>query len=94
MTYKVVKDFTDLKDGRRVYRLGDDYPHEDASKPSKARVEALSTDKNKRKEALIKETENLDDLTVKELKKQLDEQDIDYDSKAKKDELIELLANE
>jgi len=94
MTYKVVKDFTDLKDGRRVYRLGDDYPHEDAPKPSKARVKTLSTDKNKRKEPLIKKEDDLNDLTVKELKKELDKQGIEYDSKDNKPELIDLLTDE
>lgn len=94
MSYKVVKDFTDLKDNRRVYRAGDPYPHESAPKPSNGRVEDLSTDKNKRKEVLVKDEENLDDLTVKKIKKQLDEQGIAYDTKAKKDDLIKLLANE
>jgi hypothetical protein len=91
---KVIKDFTDLKDNRRIYRVGDDYPHKDAPKPTKARKKQLSTDKNKRNEPLIKDEENLDDLTVKQLKEQLDEQNIEYNSKTKKDELIELLTNE
>lgn len=94
MDYKVIKDFADLKDGRRVYRSGDDYPHKDAPKPSKARVKALSTDKNKRKELLIKKEDDLNDLTVKQLKEELDKQGIEYDSKDNKPELIDLLANE
>lgn len=53
MSYKVVKDFTDLKDDNHVYRKGDKYPRK--GKGTKARIEELSTKKNKRKEVLIKE---------------------------------------
>lgn len=54
MSYKVVKDFTDLKDDNHVYRKGDKYPR-NKGKGTKARIEELSTKKNKRKEVLIKE---------------------------------------
>lgn len=36
-------------------------------------------------------SKTLDDLTIKELKKLADEKNIEYDSKIKKDELIDLL---
>lgn len=53
MSYVVVKDFTDLKDNNHVYRENDPYPRK--GKATKARIEELSTTKNKRKEVLIKE---------------------------------------
>lgn len=51
--FEVIKDFTDSKDGKHVYRVGDKYPRK--GKATKARIEELSTKKNKRKEVLIKE---------------------------------------
>lgn len=39
----------------------------------------------------VVDEEDLEDLTVKELKELLDEQGIDYDSKMKKNELLALL---
>lgn len=43
--YTVVRKFKD-KDNR-VYNVGDSYPAEGAKKPTKARIEELSTEKNK-----------------------------------------------
>lgn len=57
--YVVIKDFTDLKDGKHVYREGDPYPRK--GKGTKKRVEELSSTKNKRKEAVIKEVEENDE---------------------------------
>lgn len=53
--YVVVKDFTDLQDKNHVYREGDKYPRK--GNASKKRVEELSSTKNKRKEAVIKEVD-------------------------------------
>lgn len=51
--YKVIKPFTDLKDGNHVYRTGDDYPHK--GRLVKKRAEELASDENKRGEPLIEE---------------------------------------
>lgn len=53
-----MKDFTDLEDGRHVYREGDKYPRK--GKATKKRIEELSSTKNKRKEAVIKEVDEND----------------------------------
>lgn len=52
--YEVLKRFKDLSDGGHVYEAGDKYPRKGLN-PSKERIEELSSDKNKRGEALIKE---------------------------------------
>lgn len=51
--YKVIKDFTDLKDERYVYRKGDKFPRKGRAK--KARIEELIGKDNRRKEPLIEE---------------------------------------
>lgn len=55
MEYIVIKDFKDLKDNDHIYRAGDKYPRQ--GKGIKARIEELTTNKNKRKEVLIKEVD-------------------------------------
>lgn len=57
--YVVIKDFTDLQDKNHVYREGDKYPRKGSG--TKKRVEELSSTKNKRKEAVIKEVEANDE---------------------------------
>lgn len=52
--YVAVKAFTDLQDGNHVYKEGHVYPR-DNKKADPKRVEELSTKKNRRKEAVIKE---------------------------------------
>ena len=56
MSYKVIKDFTDLKDNNHVYLVGDSFPRKGA-KVDNARCLELSTDANKRGEALIEAVE-------------------------------------
>ena len=51
--YEVLKDFTDLKDGRLVYRAGDTYPRTGYT-PSDERIVELCGKDNKLKEPLIK----------------------------------------
>lgn len=53
--YEVIVDFTDLQDNNHVYVVGDKFPR--SGKATKKRFEELSSDKNKRKEVLIKEVE-------------------------------------
>lgn len=65
--YKVVyKAFKDLKDNDYIYKEGDIYPRE-GLKPSKKRIEELSSTKNKIGEQLIaKVEENTEDSSNKE----------------------------
>lgn len=79
--YKVTERFDDKFGHGGVYEVGDLYTHAD-------RIEALSTENNKSKRPFIKE------LTVKELKDKLGGLEVEIDSKAKKQELEELLLNE
>lgn len=53
--YRVIKDFTDLKDGKHIYRVGDTYPRK--GKSTKKRIEELSTTKNKRKQIYIEKVD-------------------------------------
>ena len=79
--YKVIRKFDDKNGHGGIYEVGAFYPHED-------RVEVLATTNNKYKDPFIKE------LTVAELKKELSQRDIEFDAKAKKDELETLLLPE
>ncbi len=55
--YEVIyEQFEDLKDNRYLYKKGDIYPRE-GLKPTKKRIEELSTDKNKIGKVLIKKIE-------------------------------------
>jgi len=58
--YVVVKSFKDLQDGQRIYRVGDEYPRK-GYKPTKKRVEELSTNRNLRGEPLIAEVKEGDE---------------------------------
>lgn len=53
MAYKVIKKFIDLKDGNRIYNVGDSFPHDGLA--TEARLRELSTSNNRRKEPLIVE---------------------------------------
>lgn len=53
MIYKVVKDFVDLQDRRRIYRAGEIYPRA-GLEVSDERVAELASTSNKRGEILIK----------------------------------------
>ncbi len=52
--YKVLKYFEDLQDNNRPYNPGDTFPRR-GLKPTKERLEELSTSKNRRKTPLIVE---------------------------------------
>lgn len=52
--YKVVNNFRDLKNDNHIYLVGDEYPVA-GYKPTKARIEELSTEKNKFGKVFIKE---------------------------------------
>lgn len=55
--YVVLHDFTDLQDDKKVYRKGKNFPRPANKKVSKARIEELSTNKNRRGFPLIKKIE-------------------------------------
>lgn len=54
--YKVIKYFTDLKDGRHAYNVGDTYPRQGV-KASDERIAELSGKNNLQKEPLIEKVE-------------------------------------
>jgi hypothetical protein len=71
--YKVIKHFTDLKDGKRPYNVGDVFPREGLD-VSEARLSELAGKKNRQKTPLIvkekretpkEETKNKPAVTVK-----------------------------
>lgn len=52
MAYKVIRYFTDLLDNDHVYHVGDKFPH-DGRQVSEARIEELSSNKNRLGRAVI-----------------------------------------
>ncbi|MGH2319397.1 hypothetical protein ACRC6Q_16780 [Planococcus sp. SE5232] len=53
--YEAIQDFTDLKDGGKVYFVGDRYPNPTNKKIPEERLEQLLSKNNTRKSAVIKE---------------------------------------
>jgi T4 recombination endonuclease VII, dimerisation. len=94
--YKTIVAFNDLQDNRHEYKVGDTFPREGVE-PSEERLKELSSAENKRGKVLIElvgETENKEDdteLTVADMKAQLDERGIEYKKNAKKEDLLALL---
>lgn len=68
MTYRVLTAFTDLRDNGFGYEAGDIYPRL-GYKPEKARIEELSTDKNRRGFPLIEEIQEKKPERAPEVKK-------------------------
>lgn len=68
MKYNVIVDFTDLQDNNFKYHAGDLFPRKGLS-VSKERIEALTTDKNRRGFPVIKAIDNSveDEETVEKL---------------------------
>lgn len=106
--YKVrVKKFTDKEDNDRVYKLGEIYPAEGASKPSEKRIAALSSRANKARIQIIEKTtvtvdvedegeggqevKVLADHNKADLQKLLDEKGVEYNKSDNKDVLIQKL---
>lgn len=54
MAYKVIRRFMELKHDRHIYEVGDTYPKK-GTKATKARLEELSTTKNKCGKIFIEE---------------------------------------
>lgn len=59
--FEVVRAFRDAKNDNHFYKVGDEYPVADASKPSKARIEELAKGKNKYGKVYIKEVAETSD---------------------------------
>ena len=55
MTYKVIKDFTDLEDNRKLYRVGDTYPRADKTVNNSRLEQLLDGAKNSHGVAFIEE---------------------------------------
>ena len=84
--YKVIKDFTDLKDNNHVYLAGDEYPRKGVDVDN-ARALELSTDVNKRGEALIEAVEGPQEAEIQPVTEEnepIDELDNEAESKPKK----------
>ncbi|MGX7075353.1 HeH/LEM domain-containing protein [Globicatella sanguinis] len=86
MAFKVLKPFKDTTDKKYEYGVGDTFPRTGFTKVSEERQQYL-VDLG----FIAKETEDITKLTVAELKERLDNKGIEYDAKAKKDDLINLL---
>ena len=100
MSKYVVKEmFYDTQDNKRLYVEGDVYPR-DGYSPSAERIGSLLSGNNSKKKVFIKAVadeveevaENLEDLSVDELKEKAKEAGLENYSKLKKAELIELLS--
>lgn len=59
MGYTVIRDFSDSADGRRIYRVGDKYPHPLAPVPSEDRVKDLLGTGNRQRVPLIRKDVSL-----------------------------------
>ena len=69
--YKVVKYFTDLKNGNHAYKVGEIYPRQGVE-PTQARIDELSSNKNRQGVpliALIPENKTTDEVTEEEMPK-------------------------
>ncbi|PGR01350.1 hypothetical protein [Priestia megaterium] len=53
--YIVLRDFKDLKDGDKIYTVGDTFPHEGSKKMTTKRINELKGSKNKHNAPIIKE---------------------------------------
>lgn len=55
MAYKVIRRFSDVSDGGRVYKKNDVYPHKGAPQPTAERLKVLASEKNNTGAPVIKE---------------------------------------
>ena len=55
--YKVISDFTDLKDNNFKYHVGDEFPRHGYA-PSESRIAELASTQNKRGRAVIEEVKD------------------------------------
>ncbi|VXC08292.1 conserved hypothetical protein [Bacillus sp. 349Y] len=54
-SYEVIRDFTDLQDGNKVYRKGDTFPRPANKKIDEERLDGLLAGDNKQGRPVIKE---------------------------------------
>lgn len=90
MTYVVIRDFKDLKDNDRVYRVGDVFPHPDSAVETfkEGRMAELLTDQNKVGEPLLAEANN--DVIVEEEITGENQKDSDTNNEGNADSTIDL----
>lgn len=98
---KVIAEFTDLKDNRRHYIVGDNFPSDEASyEVTQERLNELASSDNRQGKPLIeldevvrapKEFYDIEGYTLPELKKMAKERGLEGYSKLNKQKLIELL---
>lgn len=95
---KVLRNFKDLKENKfrevnEVFEATKERVEEINSTPHGALVEEVivGLDLSNGEDMTVIDGVEVQDLTVKQIKKMLDERNIKYNTRAKKDELIELL---
>ena len=66
--YKVISNFTDLKDGNRHYKVGEIYPR-DGYTPTAERIEYLLSNKTKRKSPVIEEVVETEEVESEDAEK-------------------------
>ena len=59
-SYKVIKSFVDLQDGKYRYNVGDVYPRK-GKRAAKKRIAELASSENRRGEPMIEEIEDEDE---------------------------------
>lgn len=95
--YVALQYFEDKEDDRTAYDFGTVYPRE-GYEPTEERIQELLSDKNKQGRPVIAELkrleskeEVLEDKTKEDLKQIADEKGLEYDSKATKADLVQLI---
>ena len=85
MKYIAIEAFTDLQDNNYKYQAGDEFPRK-GFKVSDARIEELSTDKNRRERPMIKVVEEIKTEEIKpvEVKPELEKLEVPVSKKGKK----------
>lgn len=95
MKVKVLRNFKDLKENKfrevnEVFEATKERVEEINSTPHGALIEVIKEDEKK----TIPDEIDVEDLTVKQIKEILDQTNIKYNARAKKEELIELLGGD
>lgn len=81
--FKVVKLFTDLKDGGHLYNVGDRYPRE-GLQPTEERIKELSGSNNKQKAPLIVKVEEIKEEVKEEVLEEILEEPTEVEKPKKK----------
>jgi hypothetical protein len=89
-TYIVVNAFEDLQDNKTRYKAGDPYPKSD-HKPTKKRIEELSSVHPEHNLVFIKSVEDAEEEEKESIKAELDSLDISYHPNTGQEKLKEKL---